>query len=490
MAVQSRQQYVTANNRLLQSVGASKLLDDIMDWWLEELPESQRLYVGGGNAAARFDSVADARAAIGGWSRKWVRKAPGARLVAGVGVHDNEWQAFDCADKDLEREKEEGSFGLELGALPVTRYCPDTGLAASQFHVRDKEWKSAEAITKEDRAREYDDELHASGGEAEPVAEGHHTRAKIAAYREILGDRYRFPVNLEDLGMREAERQVAVVHCDGNGIGKIWRDLAAGKTGELQAGVFGLSNKLADTARGAMHLMLRDLVASLSKWEKDEILSPRSHGGERRYLPIRPLIDSGDDVTWICSGRLGIGSAARFCEHFAAISAGKFDKPLSACGGVAIVPVGFPFRRAYELADGLCKAAKEKRRSDSSKQGFIESGYIDYQIVMEGGETSVDKIRGKYRKSTVKRPFSLRDEWPVCEERWKHFKSEWEGRGRGRAKSLFEAIASGSNRGKGVAELYAQQGYHGPSGTPDDWFEALELIDFHAEWLRDTNATP
>ena len=54
MAVQSRQNFVTANNRLLQSVGASKLLDDIMNGWLTD---PRTLYVGGGNAAARFDGA-------------------------------------------------------------------------------------------------------------------------------------------------------------------------------------------------------------------------------------------------------------------------------------------------------------------------------------------------------------------------------------------------------------------------------------------------
>ena len=36
MTVQSRQNFVTANNRLVQSVGASKLLDDLMDGWLAD----------------------------------------------------------------------------------------------------------------------------------------------------------------------------------------------------------------------------------------------------------------------------------------------------------------------------------------------------------------------------------------------------------------------------------------------------------------------
>ena len=483
MAVQSRQSYVTANNRLLQSVGASKLLDDILDWWLREIPNSQLLYVGGGNAALSFENKDEAKRSIGEWSRNWVRAAPGARLVAGIGQADDEWEAFKLAGDDLDRDEEEGSFGLELGILPVTRYCPDTGLAANQYDRRSKSWKSAEGISKEECARKYDRELHIIPNPIPSIfpSSGRHTERKIARYQqEILQRKFRFPLDLEHLGMRAAENQIAVVHCDGNGIGQLWQRLMDGRQGPLAAGVLELSNKLADTALDAMAGMMLEMREAIPKWKTEEILRHEPDDGGEQYLPIRPLVDSGDDMTWICAGRLGIGSAVRFCKQFEQASRKIFgaDSGLSACAGVAIVPVGFPFRRAYELAEDLCGKAKKQRKEDDSKDG-----YIDYQIVMEGGETSVEKIRANYRQDLITRPFSLSVDWPECESRWRHFKTDWETRGRGRAKSMLEAIATSYDRGQELSKLYAQQQYVGPPNTnTNDWFEPLELIDFHVEW--------
>src|SRR6185312_4842133 len=84
--------------------------------------------------------------------------------------------------------------------------------------------------------------------------------------------------------------------------------------------------------------------------------------GDRLLLPVRPILYGGDDLTFVCHGRLGLALAERYLRAFAAAPASD-GQPLSACAGVAIVHSRAPFSRAYGLADELCRTAKGVARA-------------------------------------------------------------------------------------------------------------------------------
>ena len=50
------------------------------------------------------------------------------------------------------------------------------------------------------------------------------------------------------------------------------------------------------------------------------------------------------------------------------------NQKMSCCGGVAIVPLKYPFFRAYQLAESLCGSAKDKSRQD-------DNSLIDFAIL-------------------------------------------------------------------------------------------------------------
>lgn len=77
------------------------------------------------------------------------------------------------------------------------------------------------------------------------------------------------------------------------------------------------------------------------------------------YFPIRGIIASGDDICFVTNGMIGIECAAMFLEHLSRIINPSDGKPYSASAGVAIVHQKYPFFRAYELSEQLCRKAKE-----------------------------------------------------------------------------------------------------------------------------------
>jgi hypothetical protein len=109
---------------------------------------------------------------------------------------------------------------------------------------------------------------------------------------------------------------------------------------------------------------------------------------KRKILPVRPIILGGDDVTFVCDGKLGIYFAKIFIEKFQQTSIN--GKNLTACAGVAIIKTKYPFYRGYWLAEDLCKNAKRKRKSDDE---WSDASVLDFHIALGGVAGTLDEIR-------------------------------------------------------------------------------------------------
>ena len=187
----SLQRYVFASNRLRENVGASGLVQAPLLCWKERFAtvEPKRMnagwiYVGGGNAALLFDSKPDAINAIRDWSRSLLTVAPGLRVVvAHEELSDGDLAArYEAALKELARNKNSPPFGAPVGALPVVRTCPSTGLAASKYSKNSDSWLSAEAAAKNET-----------------------TDQGLQEYSTVDGNRWVLPLELSDLDPGQQE---------------------------------------------------------------------------------------------------------------------------------------------------------------------------------------------------------------------------------------------------------------------------------------------
>ena len=521
----SLQRYIFQSNRLKENIGASHLAK----YWLDEglleaikqagrtvdtnawaaykanpsMSPSEKpvdttkdvnlIYIGGGNAALLCKSQEIAKDAVKAWSRKLLENAPGLRVAVGYADVENSLaEAYRGALDDLASCEEALPFGATLYGLPIVRTCTTTGLPASEpSEENNEEWISQPAMSKRNQV----------GSEREPGVAQKNIRRE---FKSVLKEDQHFAIELNKLGGRKGESHIAVVHADGNGMGKHLIDVrnSAGEDADFLHHIRAFSASVSLLSQNVLKETLQYLREALPSLKDDLSLE------DEKIFPLRPIVYGGDDLTFVCDGRLGLDLAAYYLREF---SKGKIrvlgkDTSVDACAGVAIVPTKFPFARAYHFADELCGLAKSHRRDKGNAIG----SWLDFQIVQEGSTRSIPALRAaQYRslegQTLHQRPYQMPGKWNDFVEILKKFQSQQWPRSsqqwpRSRAKGLLQALTQGPTatkrfvegvqwRGvklpsvKGmdakVKEIGWTGGDHLDSSTP--YFDPLEALDFYIE---------
>jgi hypothetical protein len=113
----------------------------------------------------------------------------------------------------------------------------------------------------------------------------------------------------------------------------------------------------------------------------------------KTYLPLRPILIAGDDITFVSEGRLGIYYAHLFVNEWIVQIKNLFERDFSCCAGVAIQKTSYPFSKGYELAESLCKNAKKRARTHRQ---YGESSWIDFHVAYSAFSGSIEEIRSKH----------------------------------------------------------------------------------------------
>jgi len=196
----------------------------------------------------------------------------------------------------------------------------------------------------------------ASGPSADPIAD-RLEQAGLSRPRFVRGD------GLGEVGMDEG--YVAVVHMDGNGVGQIVIDLLNRGTEGLGA-LARFSERLEEATARAVAGALATTLALESR---------RHHDGTIR---ARPVVLGGDDVTFIVPAADALLFSRALLRSFedATKGLGPDGTPLTSCAGVAIVKAHWPFHAAHQLAEELCRAAKQGLKKD----GVSRSGLAFHRV--------------------------------------------------------------------------------------------------------------
>ena len=246
------------------------------------------------------------------------------------------------------------------------------------------------------------------------------------------------------------------------------------------------------------------------------------------YVPFRPIVFGGDDVTFVCDGQLGLSLVLTYLKAFETQTVGLFEKPkadatdrrksATACAGIAIVKTHYPFARAYALAEELCASAKRICR-DREVSG------LDWHFALSGLAGDIGDIRLReytaregsltLRPVTIGRETGLEQQsWLVIEQGIAAFQDQrlteqnrpdWSAR-RNKVKALRDALRSGGDAVQhfrlrflerdgqpeklpevGLAEAFRERGWDAVDlkpdrpGNPDKacgYFDAIELADW------------
>lgn len=484
----SIQDYLFRSNRLKENLGASWIVAEALDEWSKVWRQApgcrEPLFVGGGNAALEFDNDDQARRATEDWSFRLLREYPGLQVSAWhepILPGDSLSSAYQRAQENLGLRENQPARGCELGSLPVVRECSSTGMGASD--KKDGRWLSPEALARTEAA-------------------GNATKWLQNTYKKVLnvqGQSCAFPDELGNLGQREGASQIAIVHADGNGIGKIFKAVPKEENDDqFRRRIRAVSNAIKKISQDALSRTLEELSQVLPELEQNGVKLTECSKDEQkelsaqRWYPVRPIVEGGDDLTFVCHGRLGLALAARYLFNFEQQSklhtSSLGCETLTACAGVLIMPEKFPFARGYRLAERLTDSAKQQRRLKNSS-----GSWIDFHVLLEGSAGSLSAIRSPYTKGNEQlllRPYVLEPDdprsWSGFEKKVQMFQDHWP---RSRAKRLLEALAHGQKETERVLEQFKTRGIGLPSdawqpesGTPNmrtSFFDPLELLDFH-----------
>ena len=526
------QPYIFGSNRLRENIGASFLIAEATKQWVEqaliklgkpfyfpdpELSEQREelqpepgakpyiedgnlaaevIYAGGGNAVLIFTTHDDAVDFTKILSILVLHKAPGINLVVAHKKFDfNDQKRLlrdvidDLRKNELEAKKRKRIPSVPLLGLGVTASCNSTQLPAigtsDQFDApkEDKYLVSTEVKYKLKN-------VNAANKKLKNFFEG------------LVPDLYEFPLRADHLGRdRDESSYVAVVHADGNSMGD--RFQKQGKTAstnrEYITKMRQLSWSVNKTGKEALTTVVKTLVNSIHhnsegafiNWldsegrliNKVELNKNLENG--KFYLPFRPLVYGGDDVAFICDGRLGLTLATLFLKEFEKNAAD--GEKLTACAGISIVKSHYPFARAYELSESLCGSAKKMVRDAGG--GFSA---LDWHIAASGLIGSLGDIRKREyqvnssgnEKNIIMRPIRLKGEdgeW----QNWDDFQAvvtefnigdDWRDK-RNKVIALREVLRKGSDATQQFLHLYRLQELPSFSQAPNDDLKNTGWID-------------
>ena len=512
----SVQRYIFQSNRLMEIIGASYLAKHSFDkgliqaikqtvctldktaWnaYKDDPSISQSdvmenddadvriIYIGGGNAALLCKNKNIAVKVVERWSLDLLKNAPGLRVAVGYGeVGDSLLEAYQEARECLNGCEEALPYGAELGSLPVVRSCTTTGLPASRRSKEDnvrEEWISESAARKRQKVG-----TTRNIGDARKYIENE--------FQEVLEANQHFAIELEKLGGGEGQSYIAVVHADGNGMGQLANESVVGvvDNDEFLHYIRSFSASVSQISKKAFEQMLeyyQNILPLEGLKEHDDI------------FPVRPIVYGGDDLTFVCDGRVGLHLTAHYLQEFAKdpIKVRGKNKNIDACAGVAIVHTKFPIAQAYQFAEKLSGLAKSHRRDP--KKGNSQGSWLDFQIIQAGATGSVNTIRKTQYQSLKgqtlhQRPYQVQKSWNEFVKILRGFQSkQWP---RSRAKSLMHALTKGPSETKRFVQAAKwryislppsnEDGSGWSGGDEEDcttpYFDPLEALDFYLEDL-------
>lgn len=520
------QTYIFGSNQLTQNIGASELVQQATtDWVYEALPSphnvvpddtepdkwkitdqslrsdgllAEVVYAGGGNAMVLFASADDPQSGAKAFTQRLTRKAlenaPGLGIVVA-------WQALDSRPlKDVHQDLRQK---LALKKLNRPRNIPLLGLsvtAACKF-------TGAPAVATDDGrliSAEVDKKLAAK--EAAENRLSRHLRDVKAADFEFLND-------FNKMGDKGESSYLAVIHTDGNSMGERIKRIGEICGDDDQAYVRELRKFSDSVGRAARSALNKTVGMLLNPNNLEQVRSgdgtdlyilggkvpvPRGKDGKDE-LPFRPIVFGGDDVTFVCEGRLGLELAAKYLHEFTTEPLADGERAF-ARAGVAIVKSHYPFSRAYDLAEELCKSAK-KRVKELEDEGEIGATVLDWHFAVGGLVLTLGQVRSReyvseLGHSLLMRPVSL-DEKGANWRSWQTFteilddflrtNGEWFGR-RNKVKALRDALRAGPDAvrlfldtvGGELLEIKQRPDMkkQGWQGKECGYFDAVEALDF------------
>ena len=432
------QRYIFGSNRLRENISGSYLVQvSTSDWvkkclrGLSEIGEvyipdektedfeprittnskiiGELIYAGGGNTVLLFRTQEYAKEFTKKLTTKILRQAPGLNIVIASEVFDWDKELLqEVIDKKLiqeklENEKRNPRASMPILGLSVTATCNSTGLVAVDT-------SNKYGIPKNDSylvSREIVAKLKVVDPNKEEKA---NKQLLNTIFSDLNLGEYEIPYDVDDLGRSEGDSSyIAIVHADGNRLGNRFLDYleTASDIKDCIIKMRKLSKAVNDAGVNALRAVAKTLINSIIIEDNQAVIKYVDRSGDitskivlqtrdgKTYLPFRPIVYGGDDITFVCDGRLGLSLAAKFLEKFEEFTIDLPDNKgkATACAGIAIVKTHYPFAKAYALSEALCSKAKKWMREQTNDYKKPLFSALDWHIAASGLIGSINEIR-------------------------------------------------------------------------------------------------
>lgn len=339
-------------------------------------------YIGGGNGLLFFENTAQATIFLQQFFLKLLADFPG--LIVNYGIKED----FDINNYSTEITELFNSLNKNKNtSIPITQ--------AKKINIATLSDFDNQAAAQQDKYKNIDKLFSKSSFSKQNNNDSSIKNfEKLFMPKDLKDAGYKFPSEFENISLQDEKGHLAIVHIDGNGFGKLFQSCTS--LDEARS----LSKAVEDLALNTIKQLINNhIICKDDKRNINEAKFEETFGFpmKEKNLPFRPIVISGDDITFVCDGKLGIYLAEKCIELFTNVQNLKEikkirkDANITACAGIAIVKRKFPFIKSYILAEELCKAAKMKAKESDTIYSALE-----YHIANSGFAGSWESIKHSY----------------------------------------------------------------------------------------------
>jgi hypothetical protein len=404
--VQGIQSYIFETNRLQDIGGGSELIESLsgegfVDFFAEvgvRYNKDQLLRNAAGEISYLFTHKGDCEKVVRNFENFIATKMPGLSVSQAVVELSGDFAKLQDASRQVNRQLQ----------IQRNRPTPPSELG----------WMISERARRTGRPGvDYDkkDGLIDRRQQSKREAAKNHWRL----HEKLIGSEHRIEpkhlaLNLEDITNGHERSWLAVVHADGNNLGKLIQKLLSAIPDERLLEGY---RKFSKTLESATVAAAQSAYASLL-----EAIKTKNKAGEQEYddiiagkikLPIRPVVIGGDDLTVILRAEHAVAFTEAYLAAFERetkklfsdyvddlkLKLTDFNDGLTACAGIAIIKSKYPFHYAAHLAEELCSWTKKVVKQEGFKGApsalhfhKVQASFVeDYKAIIAREQTTVDE---------------------------------------------------------------------------------------------------
>lgn len=314
----------------------------------EDTQDVQVLYIGGGNAFVAYRDQELCQKVNSLMAYHTLKKTYSLQLAVAVEKKGSQYaEDYRKLCTKMSETKIDMILSKPLGTLPIMEMERKTG-----YPMISKEGSTETKLKKES---------------------GTQKQRTIVEKEEKLFDSY--------VTKKGIDSMIAVVHIDGNSMGQRIQEYIS----EIQDYTEAVNTirKLSFYINDSYKKVFLDMKNTFYEKLKD-----RKEFKEKENLYfIREILVAGDDVTFVCNGKIALAAVEYFCRKITEFTMnGKTDKEniqkygFSVCAGIAYIGSHFPFHVGYEVAEACCQSAKDRAKKSENMDGDRVGNFVDFHI--------------------------------------------------------------------------------------------------------------